>query len=406
MRRIKAFLLHCLLALTLSFAAQAQATQTPLLAAPGAEPPLRVGVMTMQPGEEFWARFGHDAIVVADPRTGEALSYNFGFFDLSEPGFVGNFVRGRMNYMLLALPLAADLDSYRQEGRGVSVQWLNLDAAQARALASALSENALPENARYTYDYYTANCSTRVRDALDRALGGQLQAQLSGRSQGNTYRSESVRLAWPAPWMAFGFHVGLSGSADRPLSRWDEAFIPMRLRDSLREVRLADGRPLVASEESLLPHRLSQPPAETPRWRLPALLIGLALAVSASRLGVRYRRALAAFALAFWGLAGAFGCLMLFLWFGSAHRFAWGNENLLLLSPLCWLLLPGGWALLRGSAVSARFRALLWLVAASAAVAGFLKFLPFRPQENVEWVLLLLPLHLALARAFDPKPPR
>jgi hypothetical protein len=404
MRRIRAFLLT----LALSFAAQAQAQTTvpPAVESPSAATPLRVGVMTMEPGEEFWARFGHDAIVIADARTGEALSYNFGFFDLSEPGFVRNFVRGRMNYMLLALPLHDDLEAYRQEGRGVAVQWLNLSQSQARRLASSLAVNALPGNARYTYDYYTANCSTRVRDALDAALGGQLKAQLSGRSQGNTYRSESVRLAWPAPWMAFGFHVGLSGSADRPLSRWDEAFIPMRLRDSLREVRLADGRPLVASEESLLPHRLSQPPAETPRWRLPALLIGLALAVAASWLGARRRRALAAFALAFWGLAGAFGGLMLFLWFGSAHRFAWGNENLLLLSPLCWLLLPGGRALLRGRAATSRFRALLWLVSASAAVAGFLKFLPFRPQENVEWVLLLLPLHLALARQFDPKPPR
>jgi hypothetical protein len=402
MRRIRAFLLT----LALSFAAQAQTIIPPAVESPSAAAPLRVGVMTMEPGEEFWARFGHDAIVIADTRTGEMLSYNFGFFDLSEPGFVRNFVRGRMNYMLLALPLQDDLEAYRREGRGVAVQWLNLSQSQAQGLASSLAVNALPENARYTYDYYTANCSTRVRDALDAALGGQLQAQLSGRSQGNTYRSESVRLAWPAPWMAFGFHVGLSGSADRPLSRWDEAFIPMRLRDSLREVWLADGRPLVASEESLLLHRLSQPPAETPRWRLPALLIGLASAVAASWLGARRRRALAAFALAFWGLAGAFGGVMLFLWFGSAHRFAWGNENLLLLSPLCWLLLPGGWALLRGRAANSRFRALLWLVAASAAVAGFLKFLPFRPQENVEWVLLLLPLHLALARRFDPKPTR
>ncbi len=42
-------------------------------------------------------------------------------------------------------------------------------------------------------------------------------------------------------------------------------------------------------------------------------------------------------------------------------------------------------------------------VAAGAAIAGFLKFLPFRPQENVEWVLLLLPLHWALLRSLAPK---
>ena len=123
--------------------------------------------------------------------------------------------------------MASDLAYYERAGRGAVIQWLDLTPDEARAMAGRLAVNARPENARYTYDYYTANCSTRVRDAVDEALGGQLRAQLSGRSQGNTYRSESVRLAAPAAWMALGFHVGLSGHADRPLSRWDESFIPM-----------------------------------------------------------------------------------------------------------------------------------------------------------------------------------
>ena len=37
------------------------------------------------------------------------------------------------------------------------------------------------------------------------------------------------------------------------------------------------------------------------------------------------------------------------------------------------------------------------------AIAGFAQFLPFVRQQNVEWVLLLLPLHWALLRAFDPR---
>lgn len=363
----------------------------------------RIGVMTMEPGELFWERFGHDAIVVVDPTSGEATSYNFGFFDMSEPGFVPNFIRGHMQYYLVALPVEEDLASYRASGRGVSVQWLDLDDRQANALAAALAVNARPENARYRYEYYTDNCATRVRDALDRALGGKLKAQLAGRSQGNTYRSESVRLAWPAKWMAFGFHLGMSGYGDRPLSRWEEAFIPMRLRDSLREVKLAGGRPLVVSEQPLLPHRLSLPPEEMPRWRVPALFAGLAIAVAIAWGGRRRPRWVAAIALPFWLLSGLTGGLMLYLWTATEHVAGYGNENLLLLSPICLLLLPGGWQHLRGRSGSRTFRLLLWVVAGSAAIAGFLKFLPFRPQENVEWVLLLLPIHLALARLFAPK---
>lgn len=363
----------------------------------------RIGVVTMEPGEVFFERFGHNAIVVDRNDGSEPTAYNFGYFDLDEPNFFGNFVHGQMRYWLVALPLHRDLARYKQLGRGAAVQWLDLTPAQVSALAASLDADARGENARYRYDYFTSNCSTKVRDALDGALGGALKSQLSGRSQGNTYRSESVRLAAPAVWMAVGFHLGLSDYADRPLSRWDEAFIPMRLRDALREVKLADGRPLVLAEEPLLPHRIGQPPAETPRLRGAAFVCGLLLAGLALWSGRRAPRLLAGAALGFWTLAGLAGALMLFIWFGSAHVAGHGNENLLLLSPLCLFLLPGAWAKLRGREPSPRFRALLVAVAACAALAGFLKFLPFRPQQNVEWVLLLLPLHWALLRAFAPK---
>ncbi len=363
----------------------------------------RIGVVTMEPGGIFFERFGHNAILVQDDDAGTATSYNFGYFDMDEPGFFGNFVRGHMRYWLVALPLDDDLARYAQTGRGVGVQWLQLTPETATALAATLAGNARPENAQYRYDYFTSNCSTKVRDAIDQALGGALQPQLSGRSQGNTYRSESVRLASPAPWMALGFHLGLGGYADRPLSRWDESFIPMRLRDALREVKLADGRPLVASEQTLLPHLVAPAPAEAPRLRTPAFFAGVALAILALWSARRAPRALAAGALVFWTFAGLAGIVMALIWLATEHVAGHGNENLLLLSPLCLGLLPGGWAKLRGREPSARFRWLLWAVAGGAAVAGFLRFLPFLPQENVEWVLLLLPLHWALLRAMDPK---
>ena len=362
----------------------------------------RIGVMTMEPGEVFWQRFGHDAIVIVDPVTVAAESYNFGFFDMDEDGFIDRFIHGQMKYQLVVLPLADDLASYDESGRGVGMQWLDLDPAQADALVAALHENAKPENARYTYDYYTANCSTRVRDALDAALGGALKRQLAGRSQGNTFRSESVRLAWPAKWMAVGFDLGLASYADRPLSRWDEAFIPMRLRDSLREVRRDDGRQLVQLEEQLLPHRLSLPPTETPRTKVPAMFAGIAFALAILWLGRRLPRLLATGAVLLWTLCGLGGALMLFIWFGSAHVAGHGNLNLLLLSPLALLALPGGWALMRARKPGDFFRVVLVLLAASAALAGFLSLLPFLAQENLSWVLLLLPVHWALLRALAP----
>ena len=359
----------------------------------------RIGVMTMQPGEIFWERFGHDAIVVAAPATGDAISYNYGFFDPGERGFLGRFVHGEMQYMLAALPLHRDLAVYREEGRGVSIQWLDLDDAQATRLADTLAVAALPENARYRYDYFTQNCATKVRDAIDAALDGKLHHQIAGRSRGNTYRSEAVRLASPAPWMWLGFDIGLSRNADQQLSRWEEAFVPMRLADSLGEARLPDGRPLVSSTEQLLPHRLPPAPVGTPRpwwpWLLAGLGIGAALLVLARR-----PRVLAAVAGVFWLLGGLLGVLMLFLWFGTEHRFAWGNENLLLFDPLALLLLPGAWRRMAGRAAGPMFGRVLMVVTIAAVCALLMKWVLLFSQVNEVWIALLLPVHLALWAGF------
>lgn len=371
-----------------------------LLAGTTAEAAPRIGVLTMQPGEVFFERFGHNAILVEPADGSEATSYNFGFFDPEEPDFVPRFIAGTMRYRLVALPLSRDLAHYRASGRGVSVQWLDLDAAEANTLAAMLAINARPENAVYDYHYFTDNCSTRVRDAIDAATGGLLRRQLTVSSQGISHRMEAVRLALPAPWMALGFHLGLSAKADRPLSRWDESFIPMRLADALDNVRRADGRPLVAAQEELLPHRLALPPNEYPLLRIEAILLGIALAIGLLWLGHRAPRALAASAGLFWLFAGVAGATLLFLWFGSGHHFAHANENLFLLSPLALLLLPGAWRALRGRDPGRLFEIVLMLVLVSAALGAFLKLMPFMRQENVEWVFLLLPVHWALARHF------
>lgn len=356
----------------------------------------RIGVATMQPGAIFFERFGHDAIVVVDPASGAATSYNFGFFDPEEPDFIANFVYGRMRYRLQALPFAEDLAYYRDVGRGVSIQWLNLSDDQARGLAAALAENARPENAHYGYDYFADNCATRVRDAIDTALGGGLKRQTEGRSHGSTYRGESVRLASPAPWMWLGFDIGLGPAADRPLSVWQESFVPMRLADALREVDGSNGQPLVLAEEEILPHRIAPEPAEAPRQWWPWALAGIAIAIATLLAARRAPRAVAAAALPFWSLCIVLGALMLFLWIFTAHRFAWGNHNLLLFNPLCLLLLPGGWRVMRGRAAGPWFGRWLAVVTACTIVALFLLWLPVIPQRNAPWIALLLPIHAGL----------
>ncbi|MGV8959418.1 MAG: DUF4105 domain-containing protein [Stenotrophomonas sp.] len=371
-------------------------------AAESSPPAPRIGVVTMQPGEIFFERFGHDALVVADPRSDTAISYNFGYFDPGEKDFISRFARGEMMYYLVALPLGEDLAQYRDAGRGASIQWLDLAPAQARALADELAVLARPENARYRYDYFTANCATMVRDVLNRAMDGGLQSQLAGRSRGNSYRSESIRLASPSLWMWLGFDLGMGPYGDQPLSLWQEAFVPMRLADSLRQVHNSEGRPLVQSEQKLLPQRLAPEPAEHARHWWPWLLAGIMVAGLILYDAPR-RRLIAGFALPFWLLCAIGGLVLTYAWGFTAHQGMWANRNLLLLNPLCIALLPGAWLLLRHRQPGRWFVALLWLVAAMAALTLPIHWLSFQPQFNLQWIVLLLPIHAALAWVLRPR---
>lgn len=365
-------------------------------------PTLSISLLTIGPGAIFFERFGHNAIVVRDAQQGTAIAYNYGIFDFGEDDFLANFARGRMMYRIVADDLDDDLDMYREEGRGIDEQPLVLAPDQARELARFLEWNARPENARYRYDYFTSNCSTRVRDALDRALGGALHAQTEGRSRGYTYRLDALRLMAPDPWLMLVIDLGLGPYADRRIDFWEESFVPATLSDVVARSRAgANGATLGAQVDRLAVSHVEEPPALPPDLRWPFLGLGVALGIALGWLGTRASRAtrgsVAAFALVFEFACALGGLVLLFLWLATEHRAAWRNENLLLLDPLCLLLLPAWFGALRGRASSAFARALAWGIVAVAAFALASKILPWFEQANLHWIVLLLPIHLALA---------
>ena len=372
-----------------------------------AGPAYTVSLVTFGPGEIYWERFGHNAIVVRDHATGEATSYNYGMFDFGEEDFLVNFARGVMTYQAVAGPADEDIAWYAGEGRSVTEQELRLQPDQALALKRFLDWNVQPANSRYRYDYYTANCSTRVRDALDDALGGALRAQLVSPSRGYTYRLLTNALMRPQSLLMGVLDAGLGPFADRRLSFWDDSFVPMELMAHLREVTVpgADGAPvpLVVAERVLAPARSTTTAEVAPDLRWPFFAAGLVLAALLYFLCSRHeraphRRGFATLAVVISLACGLAGVVLLGLWGMTEHHSAWRNENLLVLSPLCLLLVPAWWRSARSTwRPSAFTRAIAAAIAVLAAFALFSKILPWFPQANLPWILLLLPVHLVLA---------
>jgi hypothetical protein len=249
-----------------------------------------------------------------------------------------------------------------------------------------------------------------VRDALDRVLGGVIRATFSGRETPYTYRSETLRLTQVGPVLATGIDIGLGRPADHQLSAYEDMFLPMRLRDYLRELRVSDGhggmRPLVRNERMLLGTISHPEPERPPRWTPLFLTIGILIAIlfvivgwRAARGSARARFAAATLFAIFSFVVGFLGVLLTLLWVVTDHTFAHRNENLLLFNPL-WLVLA---VLAPMTAVKGRLahttRWLTFVLAALAAIALGLHIVRLSREGNGAIIALALPPILALAWA-------
>jgi hypothetical protein len=358
-----------------------------------------VWLVTYGPGAVYWQRFGHNAIWIRDARRGLDHTFNFGFFDFAQEDFMLRFLRGRMLYFSAARPATEEFAEYIDENRSIDVQRLALSDAQAEQLTAFLLNEVRPENRDYRYDYYLDNCSTRVRDALDRALGGQLSAQFGPQPAAQSWRDHTRRLTSADFWLYLGLEIVLGAAVDQPISRWDEMFIPAKLAEAVAGVEVDSGAgrvALVREEASLYEATLTPPPEQPKAWWPRYLLASLGLLAVAGLLNRVAGAGLARLLARTWfAVAGVAGLALLFFWFGTDHSVARWNLNLLVFNPL-WL-----WP-----AVRPRGGRILLAAVAGCSLAALLLPLLQPHQYLLDVLAAFLPLNLAAAATLARSPSR
>lgn len=367
---------------------------------PGAQ--YEISVLTAGAGAEVYERWGHNMIRVRNSVTGEDLAYNWGMFSFQQAGFVRRFLMGRMEYWMAPASTEATVRLYRHRERSLVEQHLALTPAQRLALAEFLAWNARDENKFYRYDYYRDNCSTRLRDALDRVLGGAIQEQTGVQAAGTTFRQETRRLSVGDVPLYTGLMLGLGPATDRPISQWEEMFLPVRMMERMRNLTVpgADGLPvpLVRAEDTLyLSDRFAEPVGgERP---LPLFLgLGSALGIVLVLVGrSRHPKLFLAVGGLVALLVGLGGALLTFLMGFTDHSVTYGNENALLVSFLALLLAFTLRPAVHGSPRAGRLASGLAIaVAGLGGVALLLKLVLPGHQDTWETLALLLPIDLGL----------
>lgn len=317
-------------------------------------------LLTAGLGSQLHERFGHTGIRIHDRIHDRDVVFNWGKFSFQEPFFALKFYRGALTYSMGVRTLASEVAIFMATGRRLVQERINLTLAQKRALLTQIAWNARPENRDFAYQYWFKNCATIPRDYIDQVLSGQLRAATSGVRANAVFRDYVRNNLQAIPFVAPGLDVVMNSNIDRPISLWEEMFLPAKLRETLLTMPQVDdhgtiipGSKLLTDTTVLVEAYDDLTPA-LPDYLILALL-GL-LPASIAALGWSFKRrvlamrGMAAMGISWGFLSGFVGLAMVVNWLASGHPDTWHNANLLLFFPLDWLYVRWGLAIWRTKA--------------------------------------------------------
>lgn len=296
---------------------------------------MQVSILTCGSGEELYALFGHSAIRVRDDLRDIDVVYNYGTGDFNAPGFVFRFLRGQLDYLVTRTTMESFMREYLHDQRHVKEQILDISYAQQVALFGALETNIRRENRRYKYDFFYDNCVTRIRDKTTAVLGpieyGTLRdADYSYRDLLHTHLEQHA-------WTSFGMDLILGVDTDQVAGQLGQMFLPSYYHSYLSEARL-DGRPLIASEETLL--EFSHVPPKPWFWT-PFRFFGCLFVLELIGFFLHYitgdRHFMVTYDKMWFGLLSISFLIMAFMWWATDHEVCRNNYNLLWTVP--WTVL-------------------------------------------------------------------
>ena len=335
MKHLNIIFRACILAISLSLTGSTTAQNKPQTAIPAMDS-VAISLITCGPGQEVYSLYGHTAIRFHDKARGQDIAINYGMFSFHQKFFILRFVFGLTDYEMGIAPFDYFLEAYKQEGRWVREQTLNLTNEEKWAISQAIDENYRPENRVYRYNYFYDNCTTRARDMIVSHLTGRVHYEDEGESHAS-FRSMIHQWNGYARWSRLGNDLLLGVKADLPTNRSERQFLPDTLSHNFDHATIVDRhghkRPLVLSNEMLYsPAMVISTPAfpYSPAycaWMLFAFVVGVILLESYTH---KLYWGVDAILLTADGIAGLILMAMVF----SQHPTVSLNFQILLLCPL------------------------------------------------------------------------
>jgi hypothetical protein len=374
---------------------------------------IAIYLVTAGPGSLPLTWFGHAALVVADGVRQRDDWYDYGIIDENLNPLLHE-LRGDVRARVIRSSSPRRyLAALERADRTVLVQELRLSRAERDTMIAAMTADVVRFGRDgYAYNHLTDNCTTRIRDVIDYAVGGALSRTGRFRVGSLTTRARGDRQLAARSTLIDVLADFITGrSIDRPMTVWEESYLPAALALAVASDTLADGKPLGVTRYEFVTRNHVVPERNAPFvWYMLAVGISLSIVVlllarAAQSEPIRApgtaRAALAAIAACVTLTLGMLGVVIVGAMTLTHYTFLAANENIMLANPLTLALLPATVAFGRGSPWGERILRVGWLLsAAMALVAVVTKFLPGYHQDNWREIALVVPVVLSLAAAF------
>ncbi len=335
---------------------------------------VEISLLTCQPHDEIYSLYGHTAIRYRDMRNKERIdvAFNYGVFDFKKPHFVLRFVFGLTDYELGCYPYDLFLREYRHFGSMVTEQVLNLTAEEKVKMRQELSENLLPENKVYRYNYFYNNCTTKARDIIEKCINGKVE-YAERESFTPTYREMVHEMTAKYPWATFGNDLLLGVNADKQTGIRQQEFLPHNLMYDFDHAQIYENgsyRPMIKKRRVAVPAGVQIVQEGFP---LSPKICGIILSLIGLVIFIIEWKKKHSFLvwdlllMAFSGILGIILTLMIF----SQHPTVSLNLQFILFNPLPWFYL---WPVIKGH--KTHYWHITMILALAFFIGGFIQVYP------------------------------
>jgi len=298
----------------------------------------KISLLTLSPGSETYSAFGHSAIHVADKRRGIDFVYNYGTFDFATPNFYPKFIFGHLMYFLSISDFRDFFLSYKRWGQAMWEQELNLTNKEKWQLVQNLQTNYQEENRYYRYGFFRDNCSTRIRDIIEKSVDGKVIYDANYIKNPESFRNlVAPYFEHRDLWTLFGLDLLFGKGNDNTAELRDYMFLPDNLMNLFATAKITGNnvlRNLSQKPVELFPTTLIFP--EPNPLTKPTNILWFVFAMVCIFSFLEYKKTKNGkwLDVILFGIIGLLGLLFAALMIGTLHKELLNNYNIIWANPV------------------------------------------------------------------------